>query len=55
MDEQLMFGVVCVFRELHLSDDWRRAAGTAAASQESEEEGKNTSRSLFLFSLRVIT
>lgn len=40
---------VVLLREHHLTDHWRRAAGTAAASQESEEEGEDTSRSVYIF------
>lgn len=36
----------CFLRLHHVSDYWRRAAGTAAASQEGEEEGEDTSRSV---------
>lgn len=36
----------CFLRLHHVSDYRRRAAGTAAASQEGEEEGEDTSRSV---------
>lgn len=42
----LMFCAVCFLRQHLVSDHWRRAARTAASSQESEEEGENTSRSV---------
>lgn len=45
MDE-LTFSADSLLREHHLSDHWRWAVGAAAASQESEEEGEDTSRSV---------